>query len=114
MEDYFCFFYLSSFQFTVMGKDNFEKELDIFANFFIEALIEKSAVDRQLAAIDSEFDLRKVSGLILILKIFLKIYIILNSKPLTRKKKFWRATTRYEKFFLKKIILAPASTLETD
>ena len=50
-----------------MGKDNFEKELDIFANFFIEALIEKSAVDRQLAAIDSEFDLRKVSGLILIL-----------------------------------------------
>ena len=50
-----------------MGKENFEKELDIFANFFIDALIEKSAVDRQLAAIDSEFDLRKVLGLILIL-----------------------------------------------
>ena len=42
-----------------MGKKNFEKELDIFANCFINALIEKSAVDRQLAAIDSEFDLRK-------------------------------------------------------
>ena len=57
-----------------MGKDNFEKELDIFANFFIDALIEKSAVDRQLAAIDSEFDLRKVLGLILISWIFYELY----------------------------------------
>ena len=42
-----------------LGKENYEKQMDIFSNFFVKATMKKEAVDRQLAAVDSEFDLRR-------------------------------------------------------
>jgi len=44
-----------------MGQQNYEKLLDIFSNLFIDAQFEESGTERQLAAVDSEYDLRKES-----------------------------------------------------
>ena len=43
----------------MLGQENYEKQLDIFSNFFVKPTMNKDAVDRQLAAVDSEFDLRR-------------------------------------------------------
>jgi secreted Zn-dependent insulinase-like peptidase len=49
------------YQLAIMGQQNYEKLLDIFSNLFIDAQFEESGTERQLAAVDSEYDLRKES-----------------------------------------------------
>lgn len=47
------------YQTAIMGQQNYEKLLDIFSNLFIDAQMEESGTERQLSAVDSEYDLRK-------------------------------------------------------
>eukprot|EP01135_Chromosphaera_perkinsii_P007965 Nk52_evm37s1073 gene=Nk52_evmTU37s1073 len=48
------------YQFAV-GKSHFREALDMFAHFFISPLMKADAVERELQAVDSEFDMAKQS-----------------------------------------------------
>ena len=43
----------------MMEKNKFKEALDIWAQFFVAPLMKRNTVDREINAVDSEFDLAK-------------------------------------------------------
>ena len=53
---------LTNYYFDVSNED-FEKALDIFAQFFIEPLLKNDSIDREVKAVNSEYELNKQSDI---------------------------------------------------